>query len=104
MPPRSIPQQIKQQAMEIIERFNNRNRSRYEPCWRGAFLYLGRVDHGVLSQICRLRYTGDMHKWEFAIFKYSSERYDPEERWFPGYDCLDGTIEGALKAGMQAYP
>lgn len=45
-----------------------------------------------------------MTKWEFAIFKYSSEAYDPEEWFFPGRDYVDGTIEGALKAGIEAYP
>jgi len=45
-----------------------------------------------------------MDAWEFAIFKWSSERYDPEEWMFPGSEWVDGTIEGAMKAGLQAYP
>jgi len=36
--------------------------------------------------------------------KYSDERYDPDEWMFPGAESLDGTIEGALKAGLEAYP
>ena len=52
----------------------------------------------------RLTYTGDMNRWEFAIFKYSDERYDPDEWMFDGAGHLDGTVEGALKACMAAYP
>ena len=57
-----------------------------------------------MSQICRLTYTGDMEDWEFAIFKYSSERYDPDEWMFPGSGELDGSVEGAMRAGLAAYP
>jgi hypothetical protein len=45
-----------------------------------------------------------MDDWEFAIYKYSSERYDPDEWFFPGVGLVDGTIEGAMKAGLEAYP
>jgi len=51
-----------------------------------------------------LKYTGDLTKWEFAIFKYSREIYDPEEWFFPGSQYVDGTIEGAMRAGREAYP
>jgi hypothetical protein len=44
-----------------------------------------------------------MSKWEFEIYKYSSGRYDPDEWMFPGSECVDGTVEGGLKAGMEAY-
>ena len=44
-----------------------------------------------------------MKRWHFAIYKYSSECYDPEEPWFPGAELLDGTVEQALKVGMQAH-
>jgi hypothetical protein len=66
--------------------------------------------HGVnlellkLGPICRLKYTGDINNWSFAIFKYSDERYDSDEWFFPGSGHVDGTIEGAMKAGLEAYP
>ncbi len=41
---------------------------------------------------------------EFAVFKYSSETYDANEFFFPGAGKLDGTIEGALRAGLEIYP
>ncbi len=45
-----------------------------------------------------------MKQWEFAIYKYSDGRYDPDEWFFPGSGEVDGTIEGAMQAGLQAYP
>jgi hypothetical protein len=45
-----------------------------------------------------------MKNWVFAIFKWSREQYDLDEWFFPGVQHVDGTIEGAMKAGMEAYP
>ena len=107
MAKKAIPDEVKQQAIQRIERFNQKeltlSKFWYIPRWRGGSLYLDRIDDGVAGQICRLTYTGDIDKWQFAIFKYSSQRYDPEEWWFPGAECVDGTIEGAMRAGMKAY-
>jgi len=50
-----------------------------------------------------LEYKGAGKPWGFAIYKYSSDCYDPKECWFPGFELADGTVEGALKAGMEAY-
>lgn len=74
------------------------------PRYKGKFLYLDRQDYGRLSPICRLEYMGKMEDWSFAIYKYSDERYDEEEWFFPGAEHVDGTIEGAMKAGLEAYP
>ena len=54
--------------------------------------------------IARLKYNGKFDNWDFAIFKWSSERYDPDEFFFPSSQHLNGTIESALKAGHEAYP
>lgn len=76
----------------------------YSTRYRGKFLYLDR--HTPLGEgpICRLTYTGDMENWDFAIYKYSSEKYAPDEWFFPGDHCVNGTVEGAMRAGMEAYP
>ena len=107
MAAKSIPDEVKTQVLEIVDRFNRKQLGKsgrqYVPRFKGKYLYLDRDDFGNIGPICRLEYRGKMTKWRFAIFKYSSERYDPEERWFPGNDLVDGTIEGALKAGMEAY-
>jgi len=44
-----------------------------------------------------------MDDWDFTIYKYSTEKYDPEEWFFPGEEFVDGTVTGAMKAGMAAY-
>jgi len=108
MPGIRIPDAIKTQVEDRITVFNrgvlqDPNVS-YQPRYRGAFLYLDRCDYGQISSICRLRYMGTLDHWEFAIFKYSDERYDPDEWMFPGSEHVDGTIEGAMRAGMAAYP
>ena len=78
--------------------------SGYAARFKGKFLYLDRIERGKPSPICRLTWTGAMDKWEFAIYKYSDERYDPEEWFFPGSEKVDGTVTGAMEAGMAAYP
>ena len=108
MAKRSIPDEVKKEVTQIIDGFNQKVLKglggSYIPRYRGSCLYLNRNDAGRQSSICRLTYTGDMQNWEFAIFKYSSETYDPDEWIFPGSEFIDGTIEGAMKAGMEAYP
>ena len=104
---KKIPENIREQADGIIERFNKAyggSNHYYITRYGGSYLYLDRNDYGVISNICRLKYKGDVNNWDFAIFKYSSERYDPEEWFFPGEEHVDGTIEGAMRAGLEAYP
>ncbi len=100
---------IKQQADAIVARFNAEQlkNKRYAYCttkYRGLNLYLGHERGGKFWPVCRLTYTGDMENWDFAIYKYSDERYDPEEWFFTGAGEVDGTIEGAIRAGFMAYP
>jgi len=103
-----IPDKVKKEVIKIVDRFNNKILSNY-PCsyhtrFKHDYLYLDREDYGNSpSPICCLKYTGKMDKWEFEIFKYSIMGYDPYECFFPGEEHVDGTIEGALKAGMEAY-
>ena len=105
---RTIPESVKEQANEIVRSFNENvlkdPECYYTTRYRGVHLYLDRYDYGAITRVCRLRYTGDIEDWEFAIFKYSNERYDPDEWFFPGAELENGTIEGAMKAGLAAYP
>ena len=106
----SIPKEIRQEVAKIINAFNeqtfhdNVEDLAYFPEFRGNFLYLKRKELGNISPVARLTYTGDMKDWEFAIFKWSSDRYDPDEWFFPGAELVDGSIEGAMEAGLTAYP
>ena len=103
----SIPEDVKRQVEEIVAQFNKKSGRAdcyYEARFEGRRLHLDRCDYGNLGPVCRLSYSGSLTDWEFAIFKWSSERYDPNEWMFPGSDIVDGTVEGAMKAGLEAYP
>ena len=64
-----------------------------------------RVGHdGRPSPICRLKWAGAIDNWEFAIYKYSDNGYDPDEWWFPGAGKVDGPIIEAMRVGNEAYP
>jgi hypothetical protein len=106
--PSEIPEHVKQQAERIVKTFNETviedpNR-RYVTRFKGKYLYLDRLDYDYRSHMCRLNYLGQMDDWEFAIYKYSDGIYDPDEWAFPGSQHIDGTIEGAMKATLEAYP
>ena len=109
MAKKSIPNQVKAEIATVIDRFNQevcqQYMTTYVPRYRGNYLYLDRVNFmGNQGPICRLTYTGDLNSWEFAIYKYSKNRYDPDEWMIPGIGLFDGTVEGAMKVGLEAYP
>jgi hypothetical protein len=103
----AIPREIKSEVERIVEDFNERvlndQGQYYLTRFSGRFLYLDRSDHGSIGPICRLEYLGSMDNWKFSIFKFSSGSYDSEDWFFPGSDLVDGTVEGAMKAGLEAY-
>ncbi len=104
----TIPKEIKVWVEERVADFNKKTFKDacvgYRARFRGRFLYLDRDEFGKTGPICRLTYTGKRDDWEFAIFKWSDERYDPDEWFFPGAEDVDGTVEGAMRAGLKAYP
>jgi hypothetical protein len=78
---------------------------RYVPKIRGKFIYLMRtLYNGELEHVCRLEYDGYLESMSFAIYRYSIEKYDPSEMFYDGREHEDGTLEGAMKAGLVAYP
>jgi len=104
-----IPTDLQEKANDIIDNFNktafeNKPDYMYYPMYRSDCLYIYRKEGEKDGPICRLKYTGNFTDWDFAIYKYSREKYDPEEFCFPGFQHINGTIEGALKAGLEAYP
>jgi len=109
MTKKNIPEEVKEEIRKIIEEYNetvyaNLN-VEYFAEYKSSYLYLKRKElTGDISPMARLTYTGKMDNWKFAIFKWSSEKYDPDEWFFPGSELFDGTILGALKAGNEAYP
>jgi hypothetical protein len=108
MDKKRIPDEVRAQVEAIVEQFNKKELrgqpSFYIARFRGSYLYLDRNDWGRVCHVCRLKYNGAMDNWDFAIFKYSDERYDPDEWMFPGGEHIDGTVEGAMRAGLKAYP
>jgi hypothetical protein len=115
----AIPTDIQEEVQKLIDEFNRLNlkdsaslldaffskkiKRGYSARFKGRFLYLDRTDRGEPLPICRLTWNGSMQDWGFAIYKYSDEKYDPEEWFFPGEEFVDGTVVGAMKAGMAAY-
>ena len=67
------------------------------------YLYLDRCDFGEIGPICRLTYKGKLDDWEFVIFMWTTEKYDPHEWMFPDNGHVDGTIKGAMLAESKAY-
>ena len=108
-----ISPEIKAEVQKLIDEFNRENFNDddfkefgiigYSARFKGKYLYLDRDDTGEPSPICRLEWKGKMEDWDFAIYKYSDNIYDPEDWFFPGAEEVDGTVTGAMKAGMKAY-
>lgn len=93
----------------IIDEFNQdifqgQKDIEYFATFRANFVYIHRLDPEREEPISRIKFSGDFDNWEFAIYKWSSESYDPNEFFFPGREKFDGTVLGALKAGHEAYP
>ena len=128
---KSIPKEIKNKVLEIVEAFNKEHDTTFLMTFRGQFAYLAKTEERPMANIFqeiiakkmgiplsqmpkkktpkietklgRLKYNGQIDNWDFDVFKYSREFYDPDEWMFPGAEELDGTIEGALIAGQEIY-
>ena len=119
MPKATIPPEIQTEEQKLVDEFNRTNlkestsllnaffpskvKRGYSARFKGKYLYQDRTDRYEPLPICRLKWNGKMDNWDFAIYKYSNEKYDPEEWFFPGEELVDGTVAGAMKAGMAAY-
>ena len=104
-----ISSDVQKKVQSIIADFNKKTFSKtpefsYFATFKGNYFYLNRQEGNKDSPIARLKYNRNFTDWDFSIFKWSSEQYDPDEFMFPGAKHVNGTIEGALKAGHQAYP
>jgi len=51
------------------------------------------------SPLCRLGYRGDKEIWDFAIYKYSTQKYSTTEFLFPHH----GTIVDLVRRALSAY-
>ena len=116
----AIPPEIQAEVLKVVDDFNRKTFTKaqnpimkalfgnakpgFTARFKGKFLYLDRTDGGRASEICRLTWNGSMNNWDFAIYRHSRNFYDPDEWMFPGAEHVNGTVEGALKAGIEAYP
>ena len=81
-----IPATIVNEVESRVKAFNEaklaKKKAKYVPVIKGKFIYLMRtLTDGSLEHVCRLTYTGAIEDMDFAIYKYSTEKYDPNE-WF----------------------
>lgn len=105
----AIPMDIQSEVGRRVTAFNEKELAhgtiKYIPRIHGKFIYLLRTRNDEdFENIGRLTYSGNLDAMTFAIFKYSTEKYDPNELSFPGREHINGTLEGAMKAGLEAYP
>ena len=104
-----IPEEIQNAVKQIIAGFNkniiNKNNVWYIPEFRGKNLFMKRMEYGNLSPVFRLTFNGKMDNWKFAIYRWSRSSYDEDELFIvPGINHFKGTVESAMKVGMEAYP
>ncbi|MEA2042600.1 MAG: hypothetical protein U9N85_08625 [Bacteroidota bacterium] len=103
----TISTDIKRKVKNAVKNFNaktlKQGKLKYIAEFRGKYIYLKVQDPNHLSPVSRLEYDGDLNDMQFAIYKWSSESYDPDEIFFPGAENLDGTLNGAMIAGIKAY-
>jgi hypothetical protein len=104
-----IPEEVKAAMIQRVVAFNKANKSIFQVEFKGKYCYLSKIapsywSKAVETKLGRMEWTGDIEKWTFDVFKYSREFYDPDEFMFPGQEDLDGTIEGAMRAGFKIYP
>ena len=104
----ALTQELKLEILNRIRKWNEgpgkKFKAPYDPEFKGRHIYLKRQSHNGLEPVFRLSYSGNLEELDFAIFKWSSETYDADEWTFPGFEKCDGTLEGAMEAGMLAYP
>jgi hypothetical protein len=103
----SLTDEIKAEISVLIDTFNTKlpKNCAYKPRYSECYLYLSRIDYGSAPQpICRLEWRGKKDNWDFVIYKHSQDQYDPAEWMYPGMQYIDGTVEGAMQCGLEAYP
>lgn len=105
-----IPQEMQREIVKIVDEFNNEELDlihdfyKYIAEFKGTHIYLKIKKYESIIPAARLTYSGNLNNLDFAIYKYSSEKYDIDEMFFPGVEYLDGTVKGALYACNTAYP
>jgi len=90
----TIPEDILRNMSKIADTLTKKHRRNLSIRTRGRFMY---VDEDGRS-LCRLKYIGKKDDWDFAIFKWSTERYSEDDFLFPSSGSAKALIETALEA------
>ena len=104
-----ISEQIREKVEKIVSEFNEttlkKEGCKFQTQYNGNYVYL-LLDEGFenLTPMFRLKFAGNMNNWEFAIFRWSSEKYTTDFDFMPGAEFIDGTIHGAMQAALKLYP
>jgi len=104
-----ISEQIREKVEKIVSEFNEttlkKEGCKFQTQYNGNYVYL-LLDEGFenLTPMFRLKFAGNMNNWEFAIFRWSSEKYSTDYFFMPGSEFIDGTVQGAMQAAIKAYP
>jgi hypothetical protein len=79
MPMSRLPASVKN-TLEARVEAHRKNRwpelAGFDVHYRGQFAYLNAATDEEILQLCRLRYTGSPHRWGFAIYLASRDRYE----------------------------
>lgn len=89
-----IPEEILINVSKIVDTLTTKHQRNLSIRSKGRFVYVDE-DGGPL---CRLKYIGKKDDWDFAIFKWSTERYSDNEFLFPSSGSAKALIETALEA------
>jgi hypothetical protein len=102
----TIPKKITEQAAEAVRKFNEKQflegDMEYLYTIDGKYVYLKMRRKKNISPIARIEFTGDPKAWKFAVYNPATESFS-ENTEFPGVEYIDGSIEGAMKAGVSAF-
>lgn len=88
--PNSIPPQALEHLHRELRSFKD---SRLEAYVRGRYCYVSYRG----EPLCRLGYRGQLEEWDFAIYKYSTQRYG-ELDLAPERDSVHECVDLALHA------
>jgi hypothetical protein len=87
-----IPEQVRQYVFEQLATFEEQP---LEVTFHGRFCYVSHAD----QPLCHLAYRGETDDWDFAIYRYSRDTYDPNVLFMPTHD----TVRGCVSVAMHAY-